>query len=419
MQVRFKLGELLRSLRFRLAAFCFLTVVAMWAHGVLPKRHSQLFPSPPFYINVYADLDSSGQRVGRLISQDPLVWECDVPTSGAVPPCGLALGLSDYDEDGTDLSFYDQLRVDMSVDGGIQKVRFSFRDFVPGYSQHANVDTMKFENVYVPAGDIGPGLVVGFNEFRVADWWLDHNSLPRNRISSDFGHAVTLGIDMASNAEPGTHRYTVRHIELAGELISKENWYLGILMMWIAAIIVGSVAHVIALMRRHREESRRYHEISKRDHLTGLFNRYGAFDWIGAEKCDRGVLIILDVDHFKNINDRYGHDCGDKVLRQIADVLAGSVRASDCLARWGGEEFLVYLPRTNLAAATKIAEKLRHSVQHHKFAAIPGLSVTVSLGIGEFEPAEPFDRLFERVDQALFRAKRLGRNRVEAAEAGV
>jgi len=416
MQVRFELGELLRSLRFRLAAFCVLTVMAMAVHGLLPKRHHVLFPSPPFYVGIFANPGSDGLPMGRMISQEPLVWECDVPAGATMaPPCGLILDLTPDDQDGSDLSAYDHLLVDMSLSGGDKKVRFSFRDFVPGYSLHGTVDGMKFESVYIPEGDIAPGLSVDFKEFKVADWWLDHNSLPRNLVAADFSHAVMMGIDMASSAEPGPHLYTVRHIELAGELISKENWYLGILMVWIAAIIVGSVAHIVALTRRHREESRRYHEISKRDHLTGLFNRYGAFDWIEAENCVRGALIVLDVDHFKDINDRYGHDCGDKVLRQIADVLAGTVRASDCLARWGGEEFLVYLPGINLAAATKIAEKLRQSVQEHKFAAIPGLSVTVSLGIGEFEPAEPFDHLFERVDQALFRAKRLGRNRVEAA----
>lgn len=419
MQVRVTLDGLSRSLPLRLAAFCLLTVAVMAVHGLLPKRHRVLFPSPPFYTNVYADLDNSGQRVGRLISQDPLVWECDVPASGVVPPCGLVLGLSDNDQDGVDLSGFDHLLVDMSVDSGIQKVRVSFRDFVPGYSAHGNVETMKFENVYIPAGDIGPDLDIGFNEFRVADWWLDHNTLPRGRIAADFGHAVTLGIDMASSAPPGPHRYTVRHIELVGELISKADWYAGILIAWIAAIILGSVIHVGMLMRRQKEESRRYREISKRDHLTGLFNRYGAFDWMESEKCQQGVLIVLDVDHFKSINDRYGHDCGDKVLRQIADVLAGSIRSTDCLARWGGEEFLAYLPQTSLTAATRIAEKLRHSVELHKFAAIPGLTATISVGVGQSEPGEPFDRLFERVDQALFRAKHLGRNRVEAAQAAV
>ena len=165
---------------------------------------------------------------------------------------------------------------------------------------------------------------------------------------------------------------------------------------------------------------RRYQEISKRDQLTGLFNRDGASAWIEAmnEQDDTafGSLIILDIDHFKDINDRFGHDCGDKVLRQVADVLADNMRGSDCLARWGGEEFLIYLPQLDIAAATQIAEKLRCTVQSHKFVAAPGLTVTISLGVGESDPGEPFESLFDRVDRALFRAKSCGRNRTEKAQ---
>jgi diguanylate cyclase (GGDEF)-like protein len=424
MLVRFILDRLRQNLPVRLAALCLLTLAVMAAHGLLPKRHLTIFPSPPFYVGVFSEPDRHGQPLGHMVSRDPLIWECEVPVDAAsAPPCGLILDLAPDDQNGADLSEYDHLLVDMSLGGSEQKVRFSFRDYLPGYSVRADVESMKFESVYIPVGEIAPGLAIDFKEFKVADWWLDHNNLPRDRTYPDFSHAVLMGIDMASGALPGRHEYTVRHIELLGEWISKENWYLGILIVWIAGTILGSVIHAVVLIRGQREESRRYHEISKRDHLTGLFNRYGATAWIEAMKkaghSGREGLIVLDIDRFKDINDRYGHDCGDKVLRQVADLLASNVRSSDCLARWGGEEFLVYLPRLNLAAATRIAEKLRQAVEDNKFAVIPGLSVTISLGVGESKPAESFNDLFERVDQALYRAKRQGRNRVEASEAEV
>lgn len=421
MQVRFNLDGLMRSLPLRLAAFCLLTVAVMAAHGLLPQRHRVLFPSPPFYVGVFANPGPDGKPLGRLVSQDPLSWDCEVPFGVTVaPPCGLVLDLTPADQDGDDLSAYDHMLVDMDLSGGDQKMRFSFRDFVPGFSLHGDIDSMKIESAYIPVGDIGANLSIDFREFKVADWWLDHSSLPRSRTGANFGNVVLMGIDMASIAAPGKHHYTVRHIELTGELVSKENWYLGILSLWIVAITLGTLRHALSLLRRQREESRRYHEISRRDHLTGLFNRYGAEGWIDAMgltgRCGEGALIVLDIDRFKSINDRYGHDCGDKVLRQVADVLAASVRASDCLSRWGGEEFLVYLPRLNMAAAMRIAEKLRHAVEMHRFAAIPGLTVTISLGVGEAAPEETFDTLFERVDRALFQAKRRGRNRVETAD---
>ena len=213
MQVRFELGELARSLRFRLAAFCLLTIMAMAAHGLLPKRHHVLFPSPPFYVGIFANPGSDGLPLGRMISQEPLVWECDVPAGATVaPPCGLILDLTPDDQDGSDLSAYDHLLVDMSLSGGDKKVRFSFRDFVPGYSLHGTVDGMKFESVYIPEGDLSPGLSIDFKEFKVADWWLDHNSLPRNLVAADFSQAVMMGIDMTSSAGPGPHLDRRAHV---------------------------------------------------------------------------------------------------------------------------------------------------------------------------------------------------------------
>ena len=130
-------------------------------------------------------------------------------------------------------------------------------------------------------------------------------------------------------------------------------------------------------------------------------------------------VLIVDVDHFKQINDGHGHGVGDQVLRQLAAVLPASLRSRDRLGRIGGEEFLAVLPGASLEQALAIAERMRQSVAAAAVEGDAGLiAVTVSIGVAANGPAaEPVDRLVERADSALYRAKSQGRNAVAAAEA--
>lgn len=131
------------------------------------------------------------------------------------------------------------------------------------------------------------------------------------------------------------------------------------------------------------------------------------------------TLIMYDLDHFKHINDRFGHNTGDDVLKTVAGLVDDNLRGIDLHGRWGGEEFMVLLPQTGLDAARKVAEKLRHTIADHRFEG-PG-SITASFGVAQLAPGEDSRSLAQRVDEALYRAKALGRNRVEswgAAEHG-
>lgn len=155
------------------------------------------------------------------------------------------------------------------------------------------------------------------------------------------------------------------------------------------------------------------------DSLTQTFNRRHMESLIHDEVeraqryCQVTALIILDIDHFKAVNDTYGHPIGDKVLRQVSNILSENLRQSDALGRWGGEEFLILLPQINLLAASNVAEKLRHAI----FVAEFGLNepVSISLGVADFVLGESAGDWIKRADQALYNAKRLGRNQVALA----
>ncbi|GAC1030297.1 GGDEF domain-containing protein [Pseudomonas sp. No.21] len=154
------------------------------------------------------------------------------------------------------------------------------------------------------------------------------------------------------------------------------------------------------------------------DELTGLYNRRFTKDILAQQKAlaDRGdygfVLCLVDLDYFKNVNDRYGHGCGDAVLRQLSKMLQDSVRDVDFVARLGGEEFLLVLSRTNEAGAEVMLERLQAKVRAAHWDQCPGLKLTLSLGVSAYRPGESWEDSLLRVDMALYEAKHSGRDQL-------
>jgi diguanylate cyclase (GGDEF)-like protein len=155
------------------------------------------------------------------------------------------------------------------------------------------------------------------------------------------------------------------------------------------------------------------------DNLTQLPNRRKLDETLESEIARASryesllSVVIVDVDHFKQVNDSLGHDGGDAVLAEIARLLRTHVRSSDMAGRWGGEEFLILMPGSDAQAASRLAEKLRIIIADHAFSGIG--HVTCSFGAAQYRPGQGVAELFKHADAALYRAKRAGRNRVELA----
>jgi diguanylate cyclase (GGDEF)-like protein len=126
------------------------------------------------------------------------------------------------------------------------------------------------------------------------------------------------------------------------------------------------------------------------------------------------ALAMIDIDHFKRINDGHGHAVGDAVLQKMAEVARAGMRVGDVLARWGGEEFLLLMPHTAPADAALVLQRFRESMAEAGFDGLaPGLTVTFSAGLTQIEPHESHEAAIERADRALYRAKHAGRDRTE------
>ena len=196
----------------------------------------------------------------------------------------------------------------------------------------------------------------------------------------------------------------------------------------------SSLEQLASNAQRAKEERDALQERVFVDELTGLFNyRYFReqikFEFARARRYDRRLsLVFVDLDLFKHVNDTYGHSAGDSVLRQVADLMQAQLRASDIPARvgsepvavrYGGEEMVVILPETDLASAIAIAERIRAAAESHAYAAPDvgtPLKLTLSAGVACMGTRdEEVSDFVRRADQALYRAKAAGRNRVEAA----
>lgn len=274
--------------------------------------------------------------------------------------------------------------------------------------------------VIVVAGDRRVGIVTTYDAIRLlqsevalSDPVARHMSAPLHTVSVD----LTVGKALATLREKHFKRLVVEDADgaLVGIVTQKD--------------LVGvAYSRWADLMRHHEQELReiigmlerkaaRLERIAATDRLTGAANRASFEEQLLAEqqRPDRAPFSVLlfDIDGFKRINDTWGHARGDAVLKEIVRRVRATLRSTDTLARWGGEEFAVLLPQTEAAEARVVAEKIRHALVHQPFERVG--DVTASIGVAMALGGESGASLLGRADEALYRAKRDGRNRVEVS----
>lgn len=184
-------------------------------------------------------------------------------------------------------------------------------------------------------------------------------------------------------------------------------------LLFMANLLLGGV--IVFLINKYVRKNLEY--LVTHDNLTQIYNRGYFKDFLRAEmqkvaQTERRLsLIMLDIDHFKVVNDTYGHDAGDYVLKEMTATVAKNLRKSDVFARLGGEEFVIIAPDTALEEAFQLAEKVRLAIADHQFEQIG--QITISLGVTELVWHDNIDTISRRVDDALYHAKNQGRNRTE------
>lgn len=403
-----------------LAAGVLLTFAAVALHRFLPERRLTLQPLPDASNYYLTKGDEAATRVTWL-DQQRLHFKCHfaVATSGA--SCGYTFLLFEGKnlDQGVDLSRFRDLNLSIRYAGAANYLRVAIRDFDPAFSRPEDWNSTKFNTLNLEPHDLAQPVAISLREFTVPEWWSAAYHLPRRLSQPDMSNAIALSLYLQGEAAGTEHDVQIEKIEFTGHWISAEYWYLGILCAWMLAAASYGTSQWLYLRRRHvalKSEKDHYKQLSTIDGLTKVLNRHGVEQFLATvEKTLPTSIIVIDLDHFKKINDNRGHYTGDRVLQTVGEVLRMHTRHTDGLGRWGGEEFILVCPGATLAKASDLAEKLRHRILQTNFIPEDPLSVTASFGVATSPAGGSFDEAFQQADQALYLAKSRGRNCVVAA----
>ncbi len=251
---------------------------------------------------------------------------------------------------------------------------------------------------------------------------------------SDFVFAVSRGdlsgklkaTGMAAGALKALQA-SLRHLTWQAKRIAEGDFsqrvdFMGEFSQAFNSMVVSLEQALSDLAERNEELqalTARLEDLASTDPLTGARNRR-RFNEIAEVELARALrygyslsFLIFDIDHFKKVNDTYGHEAGDSVLITLVELVTKWIRDDDYLARWGGEEFVILASHNDIAGARVLGERLRKGVEKHDFAGVG--RVTASFGAAQYREGETLTELTARADEALYRAKELGRNRVEVA----
>ncbi|MFH0998312.1 MAG: GGDEF domain-containing protein [Pseudomonadota bacterium] len=227
---------------------------------------------------------------------------------------------------------------------------------------------------------------------------------------------MTYGVDIAL-----LHLFRPQGVNFHIEYL---QWIVLALVLIAFSIIGGHISYLRRNLSISKSRQAKYietiHEMAIRDELTGVYNRRHVMELLDHEKnrSSRGggifCVAMLDIDKFKNVNDRYGHLAGDAVLRAVANMIDNTLRQTETCGRYGGEEFLIVMTQTDIKGALICAERMRTKIENASFPDIGSdFKITVSIGLSEYRIREDVEKIISRADEALYRAKKGGRNRVD------
>lgn len=378
------------------------------------------------------DTYSGGNSIAKWEDKEQQIWSCELGQQFRDPYCSLQLLLMDGDGKGLNLESITSMTVWLAYEGEAEHIRLYLRNRHPNYFNPSDTTSTKYNTVQVSVKNLAQGLTINMTDFRVAEWWLVQRGIPLKDSHPDFSDLIFLEIQTGSQVREGKHQIQLQKVVFTGALISERSLYKWMVIGWSVCILLLLVYRVLKLKWAlnktisHQKElesinkllnlqNKQFEDLAKTDQLTGLLNRIGIREALykGLKAWEEArtpfSFVMIDLDHFKQINDNYGHKVGDETLVATAKLLDKNVRRTDYLARWGGEEFILICPNTNLEQAYILAETLRSKIEAADI--YPDLKITASFGVASM--TEPnLDQLFKSADEALYAAKSQGRNRV-------
>lgn len=411
----------------------FITLAAVAFQSLEFTQVLRIDQNPRFSHSSVDDRSNGGFSKGRVEKVNgKLQLHCEIIASDfAWPYCDVSFDLQAGPAKGLDLSRYSHIKLWVKYLGAQHSgIRFQTRNFNPTYAKRDQEPTFKYNSIEIyPEHNTYP-VIVPLKNFQVPTWWLVGNKIPVELSGPEFSNTLWVEVATGNNIKPGNYVLEIERLEFVGKLIDDQHLYLALLALWGLAALTYVATQMDYIRRELNFSTQRQKELEAlnqllnvksirlaeqltRDPLTGIFNRDGIahiFEgYMHNQRSGKLSMIFIDIDYFKQVNDTHGHNTGDQVLIEFAQVLGKSTRTSDVLARWGGEEFVLICPNTDLMKAAHLAEKLRSNIMEHTWPQL--IPLTASFGVAEMQNESPTD-FIARADKALYAAKDQGRNRV-------
>lgn len=410
-----------------------LALAAVFAYRILPEQATQVLPDWGTETHLFFDQQNGGTNRAEWVDKNHYSFKCMITdTSIPTPYCGMNIHFGKAYSN-KDFLHYQRMELKVNYRGNTQRLRLKMYSFRPAVLNEKYRETMTGQEISILSSETS-------NLISINNYGLDRNaglstaSAHTPPADAESAHnTFDISIDLVPTIALGEQFIQLESITIYNALLPADTWYLAVAVLWLVSNLLFIVRHLILQARRiHNDterltnlahysedlmqESQRYKMLSNTDPLTNALNRNG-FATEMSQRSPIGkitpntALMIIDLDHFKNINDSWGHDTGDIVLSQTAQTIRNMTRAEDRLVRWGGEEFMLYCDDSNTQQALLIAEKVRAAIESQPIQFNGNsIRVTVSIGVAVTSGEEDFDRLFKRSDQALYKAKNLGRN---------
>ncbi|WP_407333053.1 GGDEF domain-containing protein [Enterovibrio sp. 27052020O] len=362
-----------------------------------------------------------------------VVLSCNLGSGYKWPFCEVAVSLSADAAKGIDLTHYHSMVISAAYKSPEpnQRLRVYLRNFNPDYSRIDDPVSLKFNGLEYNPSVLMSEYVLPLKAFQVLSWWISDLDVPLEHAGPELDNISLIEIATGSAAVLGEHELVIKSIRFDGAMLSESKLFQGITFTWLFTIMVLLTVKYMQSRRIYnlersradrlrainvalKQKSETLSVLATTDALTGLRNRLNIYQELEmhiTSREDRSCTVLcLDIDHFKRVNDTYGHDMGDKLLVNAAKIIREQANSRDVVVRWGGEEFMIFCPKRNLAQASFLAEKIRAAFECSSWAH--GEPLTCSIGVSSMREAS-IAAMIADADDALYRAKQQGRNRVE------
>lgn len=406
-----------------------ITVLLMVWHHFGMNTTLVVFPSSDTTISLYMDDINDGVSKATLEQSDTLItFQCNIQ---AVARTHAFCGIEMLFQAPLDVTGFEYLNIDIDTDKSQRDTTLLYLINYEPDSGKASEERANMRTIFVE--DNATSFALPIRSFSVPSWWLLDNPTDSMKGEPNLGYVTKIRITSGDSTFTRSERITINRIAFSGKYLPTNLLYLLLLSAW----VLLSTYYAILFLKNMKDESltiqkrseqlkeinrflklekSKYKKMAVTDPLTHALNRAGisrVFDtvlgaWLNNKQVS--VLIIMDLDDFKRVNDENGHDVGDQVLKDFVEVINHNIRSTDYLARWGGEEFALICSNDDIESARLLAEKLRKAVQNHAFSVG---HVTCSFGISKIQ--NNIEVWVKQADLALYESKRLGKNQVVVA----